>query len=92
MVSPNSAGGGFTAPVSHYRDMNPMKLKWTSRVDISRATRPTRYRYPRRLSRVGNPQRVRTIIPSADRQKATIKVRVSFLKLDPRILPDMASK
>jgi len=35
------------------------------------------------------PSRVRTIIPSADRQKATVKVRVSFLKLDPRILPDM---
>jgi HlyD family secretion protein len=35
---------------------------------------------------------VRTIIPSADRQKATVKVRVSFLKLDPRILPDMGIK
>jgi len=38
------------------------------------------------------PSRVRTIIPSADRQKATVKVRVSFLKLDPRILPDMGIK
>jgi RND family efflux transporter MFP subunit len=38
------------------------------------------------------PSRVRTIIPSADRQKATVKVRVSFLKLDPRILPDMGVK
>ena len=35
---------------------------------------------------------MRTIIPSADRQKATVKVRVSFLKLDPRILPDMGIK
>jgi len=35
---------------------------------------------------------VRTIIPSADRQKATVKVRISFLKLDPRILPDMGIK
>ena len=32
------------------------------------------------------------MIPSADRQKATVKVRVSFLKLDPRILPDMGVK
>jgi len=38
------------------------------------------------------PSRVRTIIPSADRQKATVKVRISFLKLDPRILPDMSIK
>ena len=29
---------------------------------------------------------------SADRQKATVKVRISFLKLDPRILPDMGIK
>src|SRR5205085_5634851 len=38
------------------------------------------------------PSLVRTVIPSADRQKATVKVRVSFLKLDPRILPDMGVK
>jgi multidrug efflux pump subunit AcrA (membrane-fusion protein) len=35
---------------------------------------------------------VRTIIPSADRQKATVKVRISFIQLDPRILPDMGIK
>jgi multidrug efflux pump subunit AcrA (membrane-fusion protein) len=35
---------------------------------------------------------VRTIIPTADRQKATVKVRISFDKLDPRILPDMGIK
>ena len=38
------------------------------------------------------PSKVRTIIPTADRQKATVKVRISFLKLDPRILPDMGIK
>jgi multidrug efflux pump subunit AcrA (membrane-fusion protein) len=38
------------------------------------------------------PCRVRTIIPTADRQKATVKVRISFDKLDPRILPDMGVK
>jgi len=38
------------------------------------------------------PSRVRTVIPSADRQKATVKVRISFIKLDPRILPDMGVK
>ena len=38
------------------------------------------------------PSKVRTVIPTADRQKATVKVRISFLKLDPRILPDMGVK
>jgi multidrug efflux pump subunit AcrA (membrane-fusion protein) len=35
---------------------------------------------------------VRTVIPSADRQKATVKVRISFDKLDDKILPDMGVK
>ncbi len=38
------------------------------------------------------PSKVRTVIPTADRQKATVKVRISFDKLDPRILPDMGVK
>jgi len=33
-----------------------------------------------------------TVVPTADRQKATVKVRISFVKLDPRILPDMGVK
>jgi multidrug efflux pump subunit AcrA (membrane-fusion protein) len=31
-----------------------------------------------------------SIIPTADRDKATVKVRIGFDKLDPRILPQMA--
>jgi len=38
------------------------------------------------------PATVRTIIPTADRQKATVKVRLTFDQLDPRILPDMGVK
>ncbi|HVN30397.1 MAG TPA: efflux RND transporter periplasmic adaptor subunit, partial [Thermoanaerobaculaceae bacterium] len=38
------------------------------------------------------PAKVRTVIPTADRQKATVKVRISFDALDPRILPDMGVK
>ncbi len=38
------------------------------------------------------PSKVRTVIPTADRQKATVKVRVMFDKLDPRILSDMGVK
>jgi len=38
------------------------------------------------------PAEVRKIIPTADRQKATVKVKVRFLEIDPRILPDMNAK
>jgi multidrug efflux pump subunit AcrA (membrane-fusion protein) len=38
------------------------------------------------------PAKVIAIIPTADRQKATVQVRVGFEKLDPRILPDMGLK
>jgi RND family efflux transporter MFP subunit len=38
------------------------------------------------------PAKVIAIIPTADRQKATVKVRVGFVQLDPRILPDMSVK
>lgn len=38
------------------------------------------------------PGEVLAVIPTADRDRATIQVRVSFTKLDPRILPQMAAK
>src|ERR1043165_6707502 len=36
--------------------------------------------------------KVIAIVPAADRQKATVRVRVGFDELDPRILPDMGLK
>ncbi|HSF22791.1 MAG TPA: efflux RND transporter periplasmic adaptor subunit, partial [Blastocatellia bacterium] len=47
------------------------------------------------LDALGNlklPGEVRKIVPTADRQKATVKVKVSFKDIDPRILPDMSAK
>jgi RND family efflux transporter MFP subunit len=38
------------------------------------------------------PAHVITTVPSADRQKATVRVRIGFEKLEPRILPDMGIK
>ncbi|MBN1930121.1 MAG: efflux RND transporter periplasmic adaptor subunit [Desulfobacterales bacterium] len=35
---------------------------------------------------------VDTIVPTADRTKATIMVKVRFLQMDPRILPEMSAK
>lgn len=36
--------------------------------------------------------RVQRIVPTVDRAKATVTVKVRFLKLDPRVLPDMSAK
>jgi multidrug efflux pump subunit AcrA (membrane-fusion protein) len=38
------------------------------------------------------PAHVRQIVPTADRQKATVLVKVAFDKLDPRVLPEMGLK
>ena len=38
------------------------------------------------------PASVIAIVPTANREKATVKVRIRFEKKDPRILPDMAVK
>lgn len=38
------------------------------------------------------PARVRQVVPTADRQKATVQVKVEFAQSDPRILPEMGGK
>ena len=92
MVSPVSAGGGFTRTgIATIVDMNSNEIEvdvnesYIARVQPGQLVTAVLDAYPDWEI----PSRVRTIIPSADRQKATVKVRVSFLKLDPRILPDM---
>src|SRR6202043_2820784 len=95
MVSPVSAGGGFTRTgIATIVDMNSNEIEvdvnesYIARVQPGQPVNAVLDAYPDWQI----PSRVRTIIPSADRQKATVKVRISFLKLDPRILPDMGIK
>jgi RND family efflux transporter MFP subunit len=38
------------------------------------------------------PGRARQIVPTADRQKATVQIKVSFDSLDTRVLPEMGAK
>jgi RND family efflux transporter MFP subunit len=95
MVSPISAGGGFTRTgIATIVDMNSNEIE----VDVNEAY-IARVLPGQPVSAILDaypdwqiPSKVRTIIPSADRQKATVKVRISFVKLDPRILPDMGIK
>ncbi len=95
MVSPISAGGGFTRTgIATLVDMASNEIEvdvnenYIARVKPGQDVTAILDAYPDWKI----PCHVRTIIPTADRQKATVEVRVAFDKLDPRILPDMGVK
>ena len=95
MISPVSAGGGFTRTgISTIVDMASLEIEvdvnesHIAKVFAGQPADAVLDAYPEwRI-----PATVRTIIPTADRQKATVKVRLGFDSLDPRILPDMGVK
>jgi len=95
MVSPVSAGGGFTRTgISTIVDMKSLEIEVeVNEAYINRVTPKQRViavldAYPDWEI----PGHVITTVPTADRQKATVLVRVGFDALDPRILPDMGVK
>jgi len=95
IVSPISAGGGFTRTgIATVVDMKSIEVEvdvneaYIARVRPGQKAMSTLDAYPDWQI----PSTVRTVIPTADRQKATVKVRVAFDQLDPRILPDMGVK
>ena len=87
MVSPISAGGGFTRTgIATIVDMESLEIE----VDVNESY-IARVKPGQPVTAVLDayadwqiPARVRTVIPTADRQKATVKVRVTFDQLDPR--------
>src|SRR3989454_2284523 len=94
-VSPVSAGGGFTRTgIATIVDMASLEIEvdvnesYIARVRAGQPVTAVLDAYPDWQI----PGKVRTVIPTADRQKATVKVRASFDRLDPRILPDMGVK
>jgi len=95
MISPVSAGGGFTRTgIGTIVDMTSLEIEvdvnetYINRVVPGQKVEAVLDAYPDwRI-----PAHVITTIPSADRQKATVKVRIGFEKLDPKILPDMGVK
>jgi HlyD family secretion protein len=95
MVSPVSAGGGFTRTgICTIVDMNSLEIE----VDVNESY-INRVTPDQRVSAVLDaypdwqiPGHVITMVPTADRQKATVLVRIGFEQLDPRILPDMGVK
>ncbi|MGB7768163.1 MAG: efflux RND transporter periplasmic adaptor subunit [Verrucomicrobiia bacterium] len=95
MISPVSAGGGFTRTgIGTIVDMSSLEIEidvnesYINRVEPGQPVVATLDAYPDWKI----PCKVIAIIPTADRDKSTVKVRVAFDKLDPRILPDMSVK
>jgi RND family efflux transporter MFP subunit len=95
MISPMSAGGSFTRTgICSLVDMDSLEIEvdvgesFINRVKEGQPVIATLDAY----SDWKIPCKVLAIIPTADRQKATVKVRVSFNQLDPRILPQMGVK
>ncbi|HVU99955.1 MAG TPA: efflux RND transporter periplasmic adaptor subunit [Verrucomicrobiae bacterium] len=95
MISPISAGGGFTRTgICTLVDMDSLEIEidvnesYINRVQSGQPVEAALDAYPDWKI----PCKVIAIVPTADRDKSTVKVRVGFQKLDPRILPDMSIK
>jgi HlyD family secretion protein len=95
MISPMSAGGSFTRTgICTIVDMDSREIEidvnesYINRVQPGQPVEATLDAYPEWKI----PCRVIAIIPTADRQKSTVRVRVGFVALDPRILPEMSVK
>ena len=95
MISPLSAGGGFTRTgIATIVDMDSREIE----VDVNEAyinrVKPNQ-RVEAKLDAYPDqplPAHVVNIVPTADRTKATVRVRIGFDKLEPQILPDMGIK
>ena len=95
MVSPVSAGGGFTRTgICTVVDMESLEIEvdvneaYLQRVQLGGAVTARLDAYP--SWRI--PAEVIAIVPAANREKATVRVRVGILERDPRVLPDMGAK
>jgi RND family efflux transporter MFP subunit len=92
MISPISAGGGFTRTgIGTIVDMDSLEIQvdvnesFINRVTPGQPVEATLNAYPDWKI----PAAVIAIIPTADRAKATVKVRIAIKAKDPRLVPDM---
>ena len=94
MVSPLSAGGFTRTGICTLVDMASREVEvdvneaYINRVHPGQRTEAVLDAYPDWVI----PSSVINIVPTADRQRATVKVRIGFDQLDPRILPEMGIK
>lgn len=92
MISPISAGGGFTRTgIGTVVDMDSLEVEvdvnesFINRVQAGQPVSARLNAYPDWTI----PAEVIAIVPTADRQKATVRVRIGFREKDARILPEM---
>jgi RND family efflux transporter MFP subunit len=94
MISPMSAGGFTRTGICTIVDMDSLEIEidvnesYINRVSAGQPVEATLDAY----ADWKIPCKVIAIIPTADRQKSTVRVRVGFDQLDPRILPEMSVK
>ena len=94
MISPMSVGGYTRTGICTIVDMDSIEIEvdvneaFIGRVVAGGAVNAMLDAYPDWTI----PASVIAIVPTANREKATVKVRIRFDKKDPRILPDMAVK
>ncbi|NOT09582.1 MAG: efflux RND transporter periplasmic adaptor subunit [Gemmatimonadales bacterium] len=95
VVAPVATGGGLTrGAVVTMADLGTLEVE----VDVNEAyIAQIRGAQPTRIVLDAYPQaqftgRVRQIVPTADRQRATVQVKVSIMDKDPRILPEMGAR
>ncbi len=94
MISPMSAGGFTRTGICTVVDMESLEIEidvnesYINRVAAGQPVEATLDAY----AEWKIPCKVVAIIPTADRQKSTVRVRVGFDRLDPRILPEMSVK
>jgi RND family efflux transporter MFP subunit len=95
IVSPMSAGGGFTRTgIATIVDMDSREVEvdvneaYINRVKPNQRVEATLDAYPDQTL----PAHVINLVPTADRTKATVRVRIAFDRLDPQILPEMGIK
>jgi RND family efflux transporter MFP subunit len=95
IVAPSSAGGGLTrTSIVTMADLRTLEVEvdvneaYIAQVRGGQSSKITLDAYPD----TAFAGRVRQVVPTADRQKATVLVKVSILDHDPRILPEMGAK
>jgi RND family efflux transporter MFP subunit len=94
VVAPSVGGGLTRGAVVTMADLKSLEVEvdvneaYISRLRGGQAARITLDAYPD-TSFVG---RVRQVVPTADRQRATVQVKVSIVDRDPRILPEMGAR
>jgi RND family efflux transporter MFP subunit len=95
IVAPSSAGGGLTrTAIVTMADLTTLEVEvdvneaYIARITKDEPAHIVLDAYPDTTFR----GRVRQVVPTADRDKATVQVKVSILDHDPRILPEMGAK